>query len=291
MSSSRLVALRGYLTGSASSTLMPFGYYLENRQQFLQAIDMRTRAARTRTHEDKLIALIKEEHTSSSKAPDERLSLDQMTMKTMMAAGVHYGHACSKLHPHMSPLIAGVHSGIHIINLEKTIPMLRQACRAISELAAKGARIVFVGTRPIAQRLTYECAMACEQYYVNVRWLGGTITNREHVIGRRDVMPDLVVILDYPNNRAAVKEANKANIPTMGICDTDCDPDVVTYPIAANDDCIASVELIGRTLAQAAYEGRQRRERGPHDAIVKSAENFIAEHAPQRNPMYSDPKA
>lgn len=251
---------------------------------------MRTRTARTRTHEDKLVALIKEQ-TSNSRILDERLSLDQMTMKTMMAAGVHYGHASSKLHPHMSPFIVGVHSGIHIINLEKTVPMLRQACRAISELAAKGAKIVFVGTRPIAQRLTYECAMACEQYYVNVRWLGGTITNREHVIGRRDVMPDLVVLLDYPNNRAAVTEANKANIPTMGICDTDCDPDVITYPIAANDDCIASVELVGRTLAQAAYEGKQRKEGGPHDTIVKSAESFIAENAPQRNPMYSDPKA
>ena len=85
-----------------------------------------------------------------------------------MDAGLHYGHLIKLLNPHMSPYILGSRGGIHIINLDKTLPMLRQACLALRDLARRGAKVVFVGTKPLAQRLTYECAMACEQYRLHL---------------------------------------------------------------------------------------------------------------------------
>lgn len=291
--------------------IKPFGYFVENRQAFFDAIDRRVREFVLGSRERRLAELVARENSTTARTTTNTQSgggksqgtsaysaksiHDHLTINTLVGAGVHYGHALGRMHPQMGPYIAGSHSGIHILNLDKTLPMLKQACMAVRDIAMRGGRIVFVGTRPLAQRLTYECAMAAEQFYVNMRWLGGTITNREQVLGgggRRAAapLPDLLVLLDYPSGRAAVKEAREANIPVVAICDTDCDPTPITYPIPGNDDGLASIELIGRTLAQAAFDGKSLKQRFEHDAIVASARDFSRRFVPERSRHYAAPQ-
>lgn len=266
---------------------LPFGHYLENREHFLKSLESSARQARISSHEDKLVNLLEAQQKQSNAFSS---TPSNPSIKTMMDAGLHYGHLIKLLNPHMSPYILGSRGGIHIINLDKTLPMLRQACLALRDLTRRGARVVFVGTKPLAQRLTYECAMACEQYYVNTRWLGGTITNREYILGDKQIIPDVLVILDYVNNKIAVGEAVKGNIPTLAICDTNCDPRPITYPIPANDDCTASIELVGRTLAQAAWEGKRTFKPSENEHIIKSANDFFDMAQPDMPLGYSPPR-
>ena len=99
------------------------------------------------------------------------------SLSELIEAGVHLGHHKRRWNPKMKPYIYGIHNGIHIINLEKTIPLLQVALKAIREVAAQKGRILFVGTKRQAQEKISENAIRCGQYYVNHRWLGGMLTN------------------------------------------------------------------------------------------------------------------
>lgn len=198
---------------------------------------------------------------------------NSFNLKQMLACSLHLGHAVQKWNPKMAPFLHGERQGIHIIDLEKTLACLRVACQVVSEVVAQSGVVLFVGTREPIRRLTYEAAADSGQCYVNLRWLGGTITNKTHVLRNDSLSPDLLIILDYPNNLKAVVEANKANIPVIAICDSDCDPTRITYPIPANDDAYASVELIARVLSLAASEGRSRRHN--QSSVVSSAQSFV----------------
>jgi small subunit ribosomal protein S2 len=110
-------------------------------------------------------------------------------------------------------------------------------------------------------KLTVDCALLSNQYYI-IHWVGGTLTN-DHVLRRNKTKKsiDLVVMLDYCNTKWAVRECNQMGIPVVAICDSDCDPSKVQYPIPANDDNLACVSLIAQTLATAAKEGYELRKR------------------------------
>lgn len=179
---------------------------------------------------------------------------DDLTVSTMLNCSMHLGHSQSYWNPHMAKYILGGRSGIHIINLEKTLACLRQAAGVAAEIASKGGRILFVGTGEKIQRLTYEAATYCNQYYVNQRWIGGTISNSKSIIGS-NVKPDLVIILDLKRNLVAADECGKGNVPLIAICDTDCDPRPITYPIPANDESLSGIELVAKYLAVAAKKG------------------------------------
>lgn len=181
---------------------------------------------------------------------------DDITISTMLNCSMHLGHSKSYWNPNMAKFILGERSGIHIIDLEKTLACLRQAASVTAEIASKKGRILFVGTGEKLQRLTYEAATFCKQFYVNQRWIGGTISNSKSIIGS-NVKPDLVIILDYKRNLVAVQECEKGNIPLIAICDTDCDPRPITYPIPANDEALSGVELIAKSLAIAAKNGSE----------------------------------
>ena len=180
---------------------------------------------------------------------------DDLTVSTMLNCSMHLGHSKSYWNPNMAKFILGERAGIHIIDLEKTLACLRQAASVTAEIANKKGRILFVGTSTNLQRMTYEAATYCNQFYVNQRWVGGTISNSKSIIGS-NVKPDLVIILDYRRNLVAAQECEKGNIPLIAICDTDCDPKLVTYPIPANDESLSGVELIAKSLAIAAKNGR-----------------------------------
>jgi small subunit ribosomal protein S2 len=98
-------------------------------------------------------------------------------MRGLLEAGVHFGHHTRRWNPKMSPYIFGVRNGIHIIDLEQTVPLLRQGLEAVRGVVAGGGRVLLVGTKRQAQDAIADAAKRCGQYYVNYRWLGGMLTN------------------------------------------------------------------------------------------------------------------
>ena len=109
------------------------------------------------------------------------MSIPTFTMRQLLEAGVHFGHHTRRWNPKMDPYIFGKRNNIHIINLEKTVPMLYEALDAIQSIAKNGGKFLFVGTKRSASELIAQAAINCGQYYVNHRWLGGMLTNWETV--------------------------------------------------------------------------------------------------------------
>ena len=105
------------------------------------------------------------------------MALPEYSMRQLLEAGVHFGHHTRRWNPKMAPYIFGVRNGIHIIDLEQSVPLLRQGLEAIREVVAGGGRVLLVGTKRQAQDAIADAAKRCGQYYVNYRWLGGMLTN------------------------------------------------------------------------------------------------------------------
>ena len=105
------------------------------------------------------------------------MSLPEFSMKELLEAGVHFGHQTHRWNPKMKDFIYGEHNNIHIIDLSQTMGMLKNALGAVREVTQSGGRILFVGTKRQASETISESASQCAQYYVNHRWLGGTLTN------------------------------------------------------------------------------------------------------------------
>lgn len=268
------------------------GHFLERREAFLKSIGQKGDFPQAGQAQSKLLNILhatgpKLDHAEAVNSADATAEFgfntdaycarDLVTIRQMMACSMHLGHAASRWNPKMAAFIYGERAGIHIINLERTLVCLRQASNVVKDIASRGGKIVFVGTSAPIQRLTYEVAQKCRQFYVNTRWVGGTVTNRRQVLRNDHLMPDLLIVLDPMTNEKAVLEAHTANIPVIAICDTNSDPTRVTYPIPANDDAFSSVELIARTLSLAAEEGRETRTKIPltTSTITQSASNFI----------------
>jgi small subunit ribosomal protein S2 len=105
------------------------------------------------------------------------MSYQNFTMRQLLEAGVHFGHHTRRWNPKMRPFIFGERNNVHILNLEKTVPMLQAALKIIRDTAANGGRVLFVGTKRTAQDPIAAMAQRCGQFYVNHRWLGGMLTN------------------------------------------------------------------------------------------------------------------
>jgi len=99
------------------------------------------------------------------------------SMRQLIEAGVHFGHNTRRWNPKMAPHLFGVRNGIHIIDLQQTVPMLHRGLQAVRDVAAGGGRVLYVGTKRAAADIVAESAKRCGQYYVNHRWLGGMLTN------------------------------------------------------------------------------------------------------------------
>ena len=101
----------------------------------------------------------------------------QVSMRDMINAGVHFGHQTRYWNPQMKPFIFGARNGVHIINLEKTLPLFNEALAELTRIASNNGKVLFVGTKRAAQEAVQAAALDCQQYYVNHRWLGGMLTN------------------------------------------------------------------------------------------------------------------
>ncbi|EQC1055056.1 TPA: 30S ribosomal protein S2 [Providencia rettgeri] len=100
-----------------------------------------------------------------------------VSMRDMLQAGVHFGHQTRYWNPKMKPFIFGARNKVHIINLEKTVPMFNEALAELTKIASRKGKILFVGTKRAASEAVQEAANSCDQYFVNHRWLGGMLTN------------------------------------------------------------------------------------------------------------------
>ncbi|MEL6862373.1 MAG: 30S ribosomal protein S2 [Pseudomonadota bacterium] len=105
------------------------------------------------------------------------MALPEFTMRELLESGVHFGHQTHRWNPKMKEFIYGARSGIHIMDLSKTVPLLHQALVQVRDTVSKGGRVLFVGTKRQASQPVAEAAQRCAQYYMNHRWLGGTLTN------------------------------------------------------------------------------------------------------------------
>lgn len=105
------------------------------------------------------------------------MTLPTFTLRQLVEAGVHFGHHARRWNPQMAPYIYGKKDNVHIIDLQKTYPMLYTALSVARDVAAKGGKVLFVATKRQAQDIVKENAQRCGQYYVNYRWLGGMLTN------------------------------------------------------------------------------------------------------------------
>ena len=224
----------------------------------------------------------------------------EVTIKQLLEAGVHFGHQTSRWDPKMKPYIFGARNGIHIIDLQQTVGMLREVCSFVRDLAAQGGQMLFVGTKKQAQEVVREEAERCGMFYVNNRWPGGMLTNFQTIrksierlkkieemldapaisqaLTKRELLglsrerdklmlalggikhmrklPDALFIIDTKKEEIAVQEANKLGIPVVAPIDTNCDPDVISYKVAGNDDAIRAIRLFTNVIAEAVLEGK-----------------------------------
>ncbi len=238
-----------------------------------------------------------------------------ISMKQLLEAGVHFGHQTRRWNPKMAPYIYTERNGIYIIDLQKTVGLIDNAFDAISDIAAQGGTILFVGTKKQAQEAIQSEALRCGMFYVNERWLGGMLTNfktiqsrikrlkdiekmaedgtfavlpkkevamlqKEHekleknLGGIKDMkkVPDAIFVVDPKKEKICIQEAHKLNIPLIGICDTNCDPDDLDFVIPGNDDAIRAVKLIVAKMADAIIEANQGEEFVTEDTKEADAE-------------------
>lgn len=227
-----------------------------------------------------------------------------ITMKQLLEAGVHFGHQAKRWNPKMSRYIFTERNGIHVIDLHKSLKKIEEAYVVMRDIAAKGGKVLFVGTKKQAQEAVKDQAERSGMYYINNRWLGGMLTNfktiqtrverlkelekmeadgtldtaytkkeasnfrkeleklSKNLSGIKDMkgVPDAIFVVDVKKETLAVEEAHKLGIPVFAMIDTNVDPDLITYPIPANDDAIRSVKLISSVIANAIVEGNQGNE-------------------------------
>ncbi|HLF18117.1 MAG TPA: 30S ribosomal protein S2 [Candidatus Omnitrophota bacterium] len=242
-------------------------------------------------------------------------------IRKLLEAGVHFGHQTKRWNPKMKKYIFGERSGIYIIDLEKTVECLNTARDFLKDIALKGGRVLFVGTKKQAQQIIEDEAKRCEMYYVTHRWLGGFLTNFQTIrksidrlnkieqmkedpsiwnnltkketagltkekdkllrclggIRNMKELPQAVFIVDPKKEEIAVHEATKLQIPIIGLVDTNCNPDVVDFPIPGNDDALKSIRFLTCLIADSISEG--------HKQYVNSGLTKKKEQHNQKNPQ------
>ena len=235
-------------------------------------------------------------------------------MKELLECGVHFGHQTKAWNPKMKPYIYQQRNGIHIIDLKQSLTLVEKAYEFIKEQTEQGKTILFVGTKKQAQEIVKNEAERAGAFYVNNRWLGGTLTNfrtikrsvqklkrleemknegiydlltkkevleiekertklKANLDGIKDMerLPDMIFVIDTEEEKIAVSEARKLNIPIIAMLDTNADPTGIDYVIPANDDAIRSIQLITEKMANAVVAGRT----GEDEVITEELEEKI----------------
>ena len=176
------------------------------------------------------------------------MALPDFSMRQLLEAGAHFGHQTHRWNPKMERYIFGSRSNIHIIDLSQSIPLLHQALVKVREVAAGGGRVLFVGTKRQASDPVSQAARRCAQYYVNHRWLGGTLTNWRTVSGSISRLRELEAVLGAGEGTRTKKELlqltrerDKLELSLGGIKDMGGIPDLM-FVIDTNKEAIAIQE-------------------------------------------------
>ena len=168
------------------------------------------------------------------------MAMPEFTLRQLLEAGVHFGHHTRRWNPSMGPYLFGVRNQVHIIDLQQTVPLLDRALRAVRDVTAAGGRVLFVGTKRAAAEYVADAAKRCGQYYVNHRWLGGTLTNWKTITGsikRLRQIEELLSgniegltkkeVLDITRNQEKLERA-LGGIKEMGACRISCSSSIRT---------------------------------------------------------------
>lgn len=244
------------------------------------------------------------------------MAMPTFSMRQLLEAGVHFGHTTRRWNPKMKPFLFGERNGIHIIDLEQSVPMMHAALQAIRDVAAGGGRVLFVGTKRQAQDIVAEAANKSGQYYVNHRWLGGMMTNWKTIansikrlktleeqenlgvtkkerlnlerekdkldralggIKEMGNLPDIMFVIDTNKESLAIQEANKLGIPVVAILDSNSDPDGIDFPIPGNDDAMRAINLYCDLVTGAILDGLQQSMASAGVDVGESAEPVAEE--------------
>ncbi|MEM9838876.1 MAG: 30S ribosomal protein S2 [Pseudomonadota bacterium] len=178
------------------------------------------------------------------------MSAPEFSMRQLLEAGVHFGHQTHRWNPKMRQYIFGDRGGVHIIDLSQTVPLLHQALTKVRDVVAGGGRILFVGTKRQAQQPVADAAERCAQYFMNHRWLGGTLTNWETVSNSIKRLGEIEATLDGEGKSLTKKEqlnmqreAEKLRLSLGGIRDMGGLPDLM-FVIDVNKEQIAIKEAV-----------------------------------------------
>ena len=176
------------------------------------------------------------------------MALPDVTMRQLLEAGVHFGHQTHRWNPKMAPFIYGSRNNIHIMDLTQTVPLLHQALVAVGDAVARGGRVLFVGTKRQASEAVAESARSCAQYFVNHRWLGGTLTNWRTIsnsIKRLKSLEELFAGEAHGLTKKELlqltRERDKLERALGGIKDMGALPDLI-FVIDTNKEAIAIAE-------------------------------------------------
>jgi small subunit ribosomal protein S2 len=176
------------------------------------------------------------------------MALPDITMRQLLESGVHFGHQTHRWNPKMAPYIYGSRNNIHIIDLTQTVPLLHQALVTVSDVVAKGGRVLFVGTKRQASEAIAEAARSCAQYFINHRWLGGTLTNWRTISHSIKRLKSLEELLEGDHRGLTKKELlqltrekEKLERSLGGIKDMGAPPDLM-FVIDTNKEAIAIAE-------------------------------------------------
>jgi len=176
------------------------------------------------------------------------MALPDFTMRGLLEAGAHFGHQAHRWNPKMAPFIFGARNNIHIIDLAQTVPLLHQALKTVSDTVAKGGRVLFVGTKRQAQDQIADAAKRSAQYYINSRWLGGTLTNWKTISGSINRLRKLDEMLSAGASGVTKKERllltrerDKLEKALGGIKDMGGTPDLI-FVIDTNKEQLAIKE-------------------------------------------------
>uniref|UniRef100_A0A1B6IXB3 Small ribosomal subunit protein uS2m n=1 Tax=Homalodisca liturata TaxID=320908 RepID=A0A1B6IXB3_9HEMI len=188
-----------------------------------------------------------------------------VTVKDLFNARVHYGHKEGSLNNHMLPYIFGSRMGHLIFDLDKTLQLLHQALNFIAHIAYRDGIILFVTQSPQNGYLVEQTAQECKEFVHTRHWRLGMFTNSTMLYGAVTRLPDAVILFNTLTNvmeeHQAIKEAAKMAIPTIAVVDTNCNPNLITYPIPGNDDTPIAIQLYCRLFKEAILKGKAERRR------------------------------
>ena len=211
-----------------------------------------------------------------------------VTVKDLFEARVHFGHKAGMWNYRMRPYLYGIRNNIHVFNLNTTLINLHRALTVAGYIAYQRGIILFVNERTQFEILTQRTARQCKEYFVT-DWVPGILTNSFKLLGTLR-SPDLIIFTSVPRSKTAVKEALTHGVPTMGVADSDCNPNFMLYPIPGNDDTPHAVKLYFDLFSKVISRAKQlrRNEEREMKRAMKEKEKNSGEKQAKRTKLNGD---